>query len=45
MNAPAAGRALAEWIVHGQPSVVDITFLGAERLVGGAETGPIQGGA
>jgi glycine/D-amino acid oxidase-like deaminating enzyme len=39
MNAPAAGRALAEWIVHGRPQIVDITALGAERLVGDHQGG------
>jgi sarcosine oxidase subunit beta len=38
MNAPAAGRALAEWIAHGNPSCVDITCFSAERFVGGEET-------
>jgi sarcosine oxidase subunit beta len=32
MNAPAAGRALAEWIVDGKPQIVDITALGAQRF-------------
>lgn len=33
MHAPAAGRALAEWIVDGQPKSVDIRGFGAERFM------------
>jgi sarcosine oxidase subunit beta len=32
MHAPAAGMALAEWIVEGQPTSVDIRCFGAERF-------------
>jgi len=32
MNAPAAGRALAEWLVHGEPTLIDITGFEAERF-------------
>ncbi|MGQ9599542.1 MAG: NAD(P)/FAD-dependent oxidoreductase [Anaerolineae bacterium] len=32
MNAPAAGRALAEWIAEGQPMAVDIQGFGAGRF-------------
>jgi sarcosine oxidase subunit beta len=32
MHAPAAGMALAEWIVAGKPLTVDITEFGLERF-------------
>jgi len=35
MNAPAAGAALAEWIVDGQPAAVEIRPFGPERLAAG----------
>jgi hypothetical protein len=34
MHAPAAGMALAELIVHGATSVVDISHFGIERFMG-----------
>ncbi len=34
MHSPAAGMALAEWIVDGQPSSVDLVCFGAERFEG-----------
>jgi sarcosine oxidase subunit beta len=41
MHAPAAGMALAEWIVGGRPLAVDITDFGSERFEShkGAQTG------
>jgi sarcosine oxidase subunit beta len=35
MNAPAAGKALAEWIVDGSPSTVDIRRFAADRFASG----------
>ena len=32
MQAPAAGRALAEWIVDGEPSTIDVSRFGADRF-------------
>ena len=32
MQAPAAGRALAEWIVDGEPSTVDVSRFGVDRF-------------
>jgi sarcosine oxidase subunit beta len=41
MHAPAAGKALAEWIVDGMPESVDISGFGAERF---AEPSPFAEG-
>jgi sarcosine oxidase subunit beta len=35
MQAPAAGMALAEWIVDGWPAAVDISIFGADRFASG----------
>ncbi|MGD2206544.1 MAG: FAD-binding oxidoreductase [Anaerolineae bacterium] len=35
MNAPAAGMALAEWIVGGETTLVDVSGFGADRLAPG----------
>jgi glycine/D-amino acid oxidase-like deaminating enzyme len=37
MNAPAAGQALAEWIVDGQAASVDLSCFDAQRLASGVD--------
>lgn len=35
MHSPATGRAMAEWILHGAPRLMDCSSLGLERFAEG----------